>query len=417
MSIVRASSFFFLFASGCVTTRMEGDGAGGAGNYVIVERDAAPDAAITSVTGGLTPLTPDLRNQLEASACLGWTSEGEGQPSLLTFVIDTSLSMNDKTPSTGGRTKWEVTRDTLLNVINHLPKSVRVGLLLYPNRITPTDQATPTDVTACVNTNAFVSADALGTMGSGQRQALSIALQSAVVQGGTPTLDAYDYALGQLQSLDTDAGPSDSAMVLITDGEPTYAKGCLGSGSVGVDTAPIIDAIGAAWSDPAGKIRTYVIGEPGSEKSIQSGADIRAWLSSAATAGGTPFSSNCSNSGIPNFCHLDLSQVSDFGVGLLQVLQGVTGQLTSCEYSLPSSSATGGNVNPNTINVIYVVNGDESHELLIGQTNSNCPTGDGWYVDSSGKIVLCPTTCTTIQQDPSGVLRILGGCQAITLIN
>jgi len=405
-----------LLASGCVTTRVEGVGAGGAGNYVVVERDAGtPDAAVTSIKGGTTPLTPELRNQLEASACLGWTSEAEGQPTLLTFVVDTSASMNDKAPNTGGRTKWEIARDSLQSIINHLPKSVRVGLLLYPNRTTSANQGAAVDTSSCVNTQALVSADALGPMSSAQRDALAAALKSAVVQGGTPTFDAYQYAVDNCKVPEMDAGSNAPAMVLITDGEPTFASGCVGTGTGAVDTAPLVDAISSAWNKNG--IRTYVIGEPGSEKSLKTGADVRSWLSNAAMAGNTLFSANCSSTGIPNFCHLDLSQVSDFATGLQQVLQSITGQLISCQYALPSNAANGNAVNANSINVIYVKNGDQNQELLVAQTDSSCTAGDGWYFDSAGKIVLCASTCKTIQQDPNAVLRILGGCQSITLIN
>ena len=408
-----------VLAPACVTTRLNDSGAGGAGNYIIVERDAAADASTTTVAEGMTPLTPGLRNQLEGSACSGWTTEGENPPAILTFVVDVSSSMNDKTPSTGSRTKWEITRDSLQNAINHLPQVTEVGMLLYPNGSTISNPTGPmVETKHCVNTSALISVDSLGTTGSWQRQALTSGLQNAMVQGATPTEDAYDYALNDCLLPAMSSSTSDrSYMVLITDGEPTLSVGCVGTGEAGnpVDTHPIVSAIASAWATNG--VRTFVIGSPGSEKSASTGADVRAWLSSAASAGQTPLTEDCSDTGTPNFCHVDLSQVPDFLARLQQALQSIAGQVLSCEYAIPSDTTQGGAVNPNAVNVIYAVNGDRSQELLIGQTDPNCTGGGGWYLDAASKIVLCANTCKTVQQDPNAILRILGGCQSITIVN
>ena len=407
-------------APGCVTTRLYDEGAGGAGNYIISERDAAADASTTTVSVGLTPLGPDLRSQLENTACAGWSSEGQGTPTTLAFVVNVSSSMNDKTPSTGGHTKWEITRDALQGAFTRLPQTASVGMLLYPNQNTAYAGALYPDPSNCINTQAMVPVNSLGTSGSSQRLALISGLQSAMVQGGTPTEDAYKYALSHALLPSMSSVPSNqSYMVLLTDGQPTIASVCANAdaGEAGnpVDTGPIIDAIRSAW-DKNG-VKTFVIGAPGSEKSSKTGADVRAWLSSAATAGHTPLTSDCSDTGTPNFCHRDLSQVPDFSASLQQALQSITGQVLSCEYTVPASPA-GEVLDPNAINVIYTVNGDSNQEMLIGQTDPNCSSGGGWYLNSdSGKIVLCASTCKTIQQDPNAILRILGGCQSITIVN
>jgi hypothetical protein len=151
--------------------------------------------------------------------------------------------------------------------------------------------------------------------------------------------------------------------------------------------------------------------------SATTGADVRAWLSSAATAGHTPFGSTCSDSGVPNFCHRDLSQVADFSSSLQQVLLSIAGQVLSCTYALPLSTSSGAAVDPRTVNVIYDVGGDLAQALLIGQTDSSCTVTDGWYLDSANNIQLCPGGCKTVQQDPNAVVHILGGCQSISVVN
>src|SRR5664280_2424265 len=142
-------SLLALLASGCVSTRMNDNGGGA---YFFGDVDAAG----TALVGGMTPLTPSLRSQLENAACATWTSEAGSQPVILDFVVDTSNSMINTTPSSGNRTKWEVTRDSLLSAINRLPQTTQVGMLLFPNRTTvPNQNTTPIDVTNCLNTVSY----------------------------------------------------------------------------------------------------------------------------------------------------------------------------------------------------------------------------------------------------------------------
>lgn len=412
----RAFGLFTTLVPACVSTRMVDDAAGGDGNVYSGDRDAAADAAPTTVVRGMTPVTAELRNQLEASACAGWSMQGEAQPTVLEFVVDVSSSMDAETPSTDGYTKWEVTRDSLQSTVNQLPQATALGMLFFPNLATVSNQnTTPIDVSNCVNTAAMIAVSSLGSTGSAQRQAVTAGLQSVTPQGGTPTLDAYTYALNNGLVPTMTSGAS-AFMVLITDGEPTIAGGCEGSGDTAypVDYHPIIQAISDAWTTHG--IRTYVIGSPGSEKSAVTGADVRGWLSDAATAGQTPSTSDCSDTGVPNFCHLDMSQVPDFSASLQLALQSITGRVLPCQYSIPFAPA-GSQLDSTTINVLYAVNGDQNQELLIGQTDPNCSGGNGWYLNASSEIVLCPSTCKTIQQDPSATLRVLGGCQTVTLVN
>lgn len=413
----RTFGLLALLVSACVSTRMNDNGAGGGAGYFFGDRDAAVDASGTALVGGMTPLTPDLRSQLENTACAGWTSEGSNHPVILDFVVDTSGSMNNTTPSSGNRTKWEVTRDSLLSAINRLHPATQVGMLFFPNLLTvPNQNTTPIDVTNCLNTSALVPIDRLGLTGSGQRQWVTNGLQKATPQGARPTIDAFTYALdyGMIKAASADAGSS-PYMVLITDGQPTLAAGCEGPGDEAhpVDYQPVIDAISGAWAQG---IKTVVVGLPGSEKDAATGSDVRYWLSRAASAGQTGLTNDCSDTGIPNFCHYDMSQVPDFAASFQRALQSIIAPALACTYAIQPSVA-GALVDPASLNVIYDVQGDQSQELLIGQADYNCTSGDGWYLDSANNIVLCDNTCTTIQQNPTAVLRILGGCSSIIILS
>src|SRR5690606_5972287 len=92
----------------------------------------------SSFDGGTAPLTDDQFELIQNDSCAGWVAEGESVPSLLQLVVDVSSSMSARAPGTN-ESKWEVTRDALLEAVvgvngSGLPASVSVGLLFYPNK-------------------------------------------------------------------------------------------------------------------------------------------------------------------------------------------------------------------------------------------------------------------------------------------
>jgi len=232
--------------------------------------------------GGSVPLTDDQVNAIRSQACASWNAEIESVPSVMQLVIDVSLSMKDPAPGNNRLTKWDVTRGALLDAVvgtsgKGLPASMAVGGLLYPN-MNAQRNSSPQDVNACVNTSAAVPIDLLGMRldskgnGTGQRRLLADSINGAVLQAYTPTFDAYHYALENL--LLPTKFPGAKFMLLITDGTPTLAEGCVGStggnNNLDVDPTPVVDEI-----ERASKlgVRTFVIGSPGSEHSSPGGAD------------------------------------------------------------------------------------------------------------------------------------------------
>ncbi|MGC4087507.1 MAG: vWA domain-containing protein [Polyangiaceae bacterium] len=341
-------------------------------------------------------------------ACEGWSGEPESLPSLLQFVVDISGSMGDKTASTMGQTKWQRTSTALISSIDKLPASVGLGMLFYPNRDTARSQQ-PQPVTQCVNTNAIIPIALLGATGSAQRTRLASAISAVMPASLTPTYDAYTS--GVTLGLTPSMLPGKRFMVLITDGAPTLAAGCTvpaggGNGNQqvrAVDPAPIVQAIQMAHDQG---IQTFVIGSPGSEESIN-GTDARvAWLSKAARAGGTD-TPGCSDMG-PNFCHIDLTQSTDFAAALEQSLTQIAGTVVQCSYALPTP-ASGQTLDLNAINVVYTA-GDGSQTLIGKSTDPNCT--EGWKL-SGNQVELCSNTCSRIKADSRAGLQVLFGCTSV----
>ncbi len=393
-----------------------GQGAAGASGGATT---AATGGNGSGLSGGLVPITLAQWDQINDAACAGTSEELEAPRYLLEFVVDTSSTMADVAPNSNGKSKWAIARDALAAAVDSYPDNTAVGLLLYPNQPTvPNESYAPLSVKNCVNVAAAVSPQALGAAGSAQREAIASGLAAATIQGGKPTEDAYLYALNVPMSsdaLNNAARGYQPIVVLITDGTPTIALGCEGSGQSAepVDPQPIIQDISAAWTGDS--INTLVIGLPSSPGSADAGPDPRIWMSEAARAGQTSVTANCGDSGIPNFCHFDLTNVTDLQSGVVAILQSITATtgLFSCSFQIPPPTS-GAIPDLTKIYVVYnqdVVNGVPTAQFLVGQSNPDCPQGDGWYVDESmGAIDLCAKTCATIQQDPNGGIDIRQGC-------
>jgi hypothetical protein len=349
--------------------------------------------------GGTVDLTAEQVDAIQDSACTGWSTEGEALPAVLELVVDVSGSMEKPAPGDPDQSKWAVTRDALSSAIDSLGAQTAVGALYYPNRQTSASDS-ERDVTACVNTDAMVDIAPLGAPGSAARTALQRSLTRANTGSGTPTHDAYQYALENgMQAYQSSAS---KFMLLITDGQPTFSLGCVGTGNVTdpVEEQPIVDAIAAAFKDG---IRTFVIGSPGSEKNESSGADARPWLSRAAKAGGTD-APGCTDDG-PNFCHLDMTEEPDFAAALSEGLGAIAGQINTCTYSVPPPPA-GQEIDLSKVNLI-VTAGDDS-QLVLPDDMGDC--SEGWQLNADQQIVLCADTCERVQKNDGATVKLLFGC-------
>jgi Mg-chelatase subunit ChlD len=397
-----------------------GSGATGGGSSIVVSGGTSGTTGTSSggtdgTTGGAsggdqTTQTPD---QLRMNECAGWSSEPELLPVILMLVVDTSASMNDR-PNGATNTKWEITRDALAKALDGLPASAGVGVLYFPNKMTQanSDIEAPRDVSACVNINAMIPVALLGDPGSTQRTTISTSLADTTPNGSTPTHDAYDYAYVHGMQASTLTG--NRFMLLITDGAPTFKKNCEGGGlpNTPQPTQPIIDEILSARQ--AG-VRTFIIGSPGSEE--VNGVDVRPWLAVAAVEGGTA-PEGCLVTPPPagqpaDYCHIDLSQGTDFEGALNAALARILGLITSCTFDVPTTGKDGQPIVPDQVNVIYTP-GNGGDETIIGRNDAaNCQ--DGWQFDADGRVVLCSNTCFTAQNDPQGKIELIFGCDSIDI--
>lgn len=356
--------------------------------------------------GGYVDLSATQVADIKGSQCDGETAVVEPLPAVLEFVVDVSDSMGqdvngqDIPLDADIQSKWEITKPVLSAALDALADDVLVGMQFYPSNDASLGPGTPAG--ACVDDTTAYPIAALGAAGSPQRTTLATAIDTTPLALGTPTHDAYAYALEN--GLGAYTGPGSPFMVLITDGAPAQLLGC-GPLTVGVDPQPIVDAVAAA---NAQGVKTFVIGSPGSQTSMSMPPeDMRPWLSDAATAGGTALP-GCSSAG-PNYCHLDMTAASDFATALSTALADIgTAVVQTCTFTAPDSTAA---LDLETTTVI-LTRSDQTSVLILPDADSDCAQG-GWTRGPNNEVVLCPVTCDMVNADAGAEVSMSIGCNVV----
>jgi len=311
--------------------------------------------------GGDGGLDPD-------AACAASSYEASVVPVNMFIMFDRSGSMIDK---------WAATTGALIAFFEDPGSAgLRVALRFFPDSGC---HGASCDVLAC--SQPLVSLGEL-TSESGasdpQETALISAVNSKVPDGGTPMYAALAGA--EQWAVDhQNANPSEkTVVVLVTDGQP---NGC----------DEDIDNISQLASDARSSngVLTYAVGLVGSHQDQ---------MDKIAQAGGT-------------------SQGFFIGNGnaqadLLAALKSIQGGQLDCQFVMPSSK-NGDPVDPAYVNVTYAPGGGTPKTLGQLPSKSACAAKEGWYYDdpkNPSKIVLCPSTCSSVKGDTSGKIEILLGC-------
>lgn len=369
-------------ASACSSDDSKGDEADSGGTPTLGDGDG--NGAIFDGNDGAGPVAGGGFDSNDA--CVGRAAGTELAPTIVELLVDTSLSMDEDAPGSN-RSKWVETRRVVLEAIDLMPATTSVGVTFYPD-VEVGDQP-------CFDSQADVAVEPLGSDASAQRRQIRQAFERESPRGSTPTHDAYRYALDQLSSAD---GVGQKFLVLITDGTPTYALGCEGSGTQQdpADPAPLIPEAASALGRG---MKTFVIGSPGSEGARRS-------LSQMAQAGGTGID-GCSHDGRPRYCHFDMTAEEDFAVALRDALASISGIALSCAYEIPEAP-TGETLDLSKVNVLFTPPGAAREVVLQSPPGADCTTG--WrYSDDQSQVLLCGDTCDRVSSS-AGQLELEFGC-------
>jgi hypothetical protein len=350
-----------------------------------------------------SPISAQDEQALVGSACMGSAMECDLGVVALELVVDLGQSMARLSPN-GVDTNWQLTQAALLKILARIPSYWSIGVSFYPNRATQPNFGGPLPATACLATDWNVPINMLSMPGSAQYTAIEQAILGVKPDpnAGTPTHDAYLAALSAIE-----ARPSTSVVVLVTDGQPTLAEGCTGSGAptdrVAID--PIVQDISAA----AGRsIMTIVVGTPGSARTA-SGEDARPWLSQAARAGDTRPCGTCDGN---QYCHIDMTSALDPVQAFVDRLALVSYCPPLCSYSVPTPPP-GVTLDPGKTSVIYRGSGGA---LSLVRQDTTEPCQYGWHFVGEQQLEICDETCQKIQCDPQANIELLFGCTAHSIL-
>ena len=296
--------------------------------------------------------------------CTSTSAKAQSLPVDLVFVIDRSGSMLGA--------KWQGTTKALTTFFNDpVSAGISAGLVYFPT-LKPFGVSCDVDFykvldvpVAPLPDNAF---------------ALTNSMPATPTGANTPTYSALDGALRAATAYQ-DAHPTHKvSVVLATDGDPT---GC------GVVTVPGIASLAQSARDYNG-VQTYVIGVEGS---------IIPNLDLIATAGGTTT--------------YDISQdINQFSAAMAEIRTAVLG----CEFGLPPPPA-GRELVPDLVNFTYTAGGTDMPVTLPRADDlADCGDMPGWYYDSNitpTKILVCPASCVTVQNDTEAEIAVAFGCSSV----
>lgn len=208
----------------------------------------------------------------------------------------------------------------------------------------------------------------------------AIAAQSPL--GSTPTQVALTGAISYARTIATAKPAEVTAIVLVTDGDPTDCGGANGQ------AISVVKGVAAgAANDPKQPIKTYVIGVGSSLSN----------LNEIAAGGGTTKATLVSTT--------NPAQTSaDFRAALDQI----RGQELSCNVALPTPP-DGKQLDINAVNVIVSHTGAADEVLSY---NKDCTGGTGWHYDNANapkEVELCDASCAAVRSG-GGKLAIAFGC-------
>lgn len=316
--------------------------------------------------------------------CAASTSVAELIPVDLHLLLDKSGSMNDPVECTfvifcSSETKWTETTGALKSFISSTTAADKIGMgvTFFPQGNGDGECNVGQYAKPKVET-----ADLPGAAG-----ALIGAIDGTSPGGNTPSRPAVQGAMDHATAFQTANPGRKSVLVFATDGEPT---GC----------APndIGDVSAAIAGGKTKGINTYVIGVFATDTFFGGGGSAKDSLNQWASAGGTDkaFLVNVSK---------NLS--AEFKAALDTIRKTAIG----CEYNVPKP--TGGQAfDPEKVNVLYTPGGG-AEKTLVNVPNEAACKPDAWYYDNPktpSKILLCPSICPTVKNDPAGKVQVSVGC-------
>jgi uncharacterized protein YegL len=313
-----------------------------------------PNAGSSGSSGGVGTVKPVSATD----ACASSNAGVDALPIYLVFMVDKSGSMGGKELSV----KWTPAVAALKDFFaDKASANIHASLAFFKSadECNVASYATPTVPMKSLPDASFATA-----------------LNAQSPSGGTPTLPAEQGAIQYAQSVAAGLKAGEKvAIVLVTDGDPNDCNSTAAN-------------VGAAAATVAGSIKTYVIG-------VGNGA---ANLDTIAAGGGTA----------PHI-QVNTTSAATTSADLRAAIGKIKASQLTCDYALPAPP-NGKTIDVNAVNVNYT-SGGKTTTLAY---SADCSNPGGWHYDNvkaPTKIIMCPSICTTLQNDSAGgKVDIIFGC-------
>ncbi|MBL8740989.1 MAG: hypothetical protein JNK04_07845 [Myxococcales bacterium] len=323
-------------------------------------------------------------NEGGGATCMATSKKAEPTPLDIIFMIDWTKSMDY------GPVWTEIKAGLQTFFSDPLSAGISAGMVFMPTVKPLTSEGTcdqdlykVLDIPiAPLPDNAFLLSNAMPADATGAPTPLWAGLSGALMAA-----TAYQ-----------DAHPTHKVIVVMT-GDGDYNT-CSTSG---IDPQVYnINAI-AGWAQAAleyNGVRTYVMAMQGipieCDGSTQGCFDR---LQQIAEAGGTE-------------TYYDASNIEDFSAKMVEIRKAVLG----CDFEIPEPPE-GEFIVPDEVNFTYTPGGTGTPITLPRADNlADCGNEPGWYFDNNtnpSKIIVCPASCNTIQNDSLAAVAAEFGCASI----
>lgn len=245
-----------------------------------------------------------------------------------------------------------------------------------------------------------------------------LAATCIVPAGGTPTRPALQGTIDYAATIQQKYPQSKTVIVFLTDGEPgfgyvpagsstaillnscddlTATNGCIATIGTTYPGPPCVQA-----SDEVTKVAAVIASAPPNSIYLFGVGDLTTGtMDQWAAASGNPAVALQGLNG------------ADAAAALKSALDSIRTTYLNCNIPIPTSK-TGAPVDPSKVNVNYI-NGSGTTTAL-GRSDGCSSVKPSWQYDSPTsptQIQLCPTACSTAQQDPNGKVQVVLGCSTI----
>ncbi|WP_437538261.1 vWA domain-containing protein [Sorangium sp. So ce726] len=367
-----------------------GSGGSGQGSSQSTTGDFGSGGPGASGSSGQGGSSSNGNSSGQGGACATQSASADLQPVYLAFAFDVSgsMGMGDE-PWYDRELKWEpVVAATKQFFGDPLSEGINASLRFFPSEDEDRDEkcSAETYETPEVPMTALPSARFAEAI-----DAVTPA-PDADWRGGTPTLYVMQGTISFVEA-QRRATPGRYAIVLVTDG---YPAGC---GDRANRIEPVADAAAGALADG---VPTYVIGVD--NPPVEGAPHDLDNLHDIADAGGTE-----------QAYLIDTGNPGATSAAFKAAIDAIRGASVSCTVEIPPAP-DGRTFDAQRVRVTYQ-SGDGNPTAL--SYDQECASENAWRYDSAAnptQIVLCDSTCATIQADPEAALGVDFTCEDVIVI-